>query len=420
MKVDYNQADPFQLAHIETLPTGKTSRMGRFCNRIKKNSDEIEFKLPKRICGNIHRDWGKGLITQEHAFVKMEKNLRKALDEHITKFIKESLSHCDEKDLNPYVNLRKPVIEEMDEKSSDDTSMVNNFHKTPSYENAKFILKIGHASAQGPRPTMEDAHFCLPIKSGTVVGVLDGHGGDGVAIFASQRIQKLFAKILKKNKNNVHQTFEEMFLKIQAEIIRDSKFVQMGSTAVIAYIEKETNLIYTATLGDSEANIYKTEDHFKSTPLSCVRNWASPKDEARANLATGVKDYTTPLVSSWKDNALTPKNRRVDKQQLAPLKHCFGGVNVSRAFGDRVYTLGRPFDVVIAKPKILCCPLAPGVLVLACDGLKDYVKEGKIVNCIEHSFNETSIQISQNLVELAKLNETKDNVTVLTVKIELS
>lgn len=407
---------------------GKKSFSSNFKNLFnfnkKKSNEEL---LSKRICCGVHRDWGNGSITQERAFEKMRNNLSKALHEHEIRYAKGSVQRLS--DLNPFI----ADFEENHEMKSFKSNI--NFS-----ENDRFILRISDAQYRGPRPTMEDAHFCLPFKKGTLVGVLDGHGGIEVANYASRKIQELFPKVLKKLNNNVHQAFEKVFLKVQEKIIQKPEFNGIGSTAVISFIERKTKLIYTATLGDSEASLYRAEDNYKCTPLSCVRSWASKKDEMRVQNGTNEKDYESSIVYVWNNYKdaqgnlciSSSKYRRVSVRGTVPLKTSTNienndkdldetlstGINVSRAFGDHAYNIGRNSEVVIAKPKITCCPMAPGVLILACDGLKDYVDEGKIVTCIEKNHSEPAGFISNKLIELAKKDRTKDNVTVLTVVIE--
>ena len=149
---------------------------------------------------------------------------------------------------------------------------------------------------QGKRTTMEDALFYLEINDDqtdmVLTGILDGHGGDEVSRYAKKWFETKFPDELKKSQGNVHQAFEVSLNNIQNEII-DLK-LKSGSTAVICFIDKKTNLIYTATLGDSEANIYrKIEEQLKSIPLSCVRDWGSKEDSARAAKALGDPSIAT-------------------------------------------------------------------------------------------------------------------------------
>ncbi|NGX47794.1 MAG: hypothetical protein K1000chlam3_01177, partial [Chlamydiae bacterium] len=120
-------------------------------------------------------------------------------------------------------------------------------------------LKLSHhfADAQGLRLTMEDAHFYKEMEKGTLTGVFDGHGGSKVSAYASKEFQNRFPKALKEANGNVHQAFEKVIDEIHLKVAQYSAWDHEGSTAVVCYIDKETHQIYTATLGDSEANIYR-------------------------------------------------------------------------------------------------------------------------------------------------------------------
>jgi len=254
---------------------------------------------------------------------------------------------------------------------------------------------------------MQDAHFCVPLKGGTLVGVLDGHGpnvgGEKVAEFVKRRFPVVFSQLLDQSHGIVHEAMEQTCLFIQSEIVLDQSLSICGSTAVICYLENKTNYVYTATIGDSEANIYrKVNNTYKSIPLSCLRNWDSSRDKARVKIAL------PEAVECWHDFNIHGKSRRVEH------------LNVSRSFGELVHNIKHPIDVVTIKPKLTICRMMVGdVLVLACDGLKDAVREDNIVNCIETNMNlgKSSEQIANSLLDLA-LASSQDNVTVVTIKID--
>ncbi|MBA3816571.1 MAG: protein phosphatase 2C family protein [Parachlamydiaceae bacterium] len=283
--------------------------------------------------------------------------------------------------------------------------------------------------SQGYRETMEDAYFDKTLPGGRLLGVLDGHGGSEVADYVSARFQILFPQMLEKHKThrlfskekyNIHQALEETCFVIQNEIIEKSEFNHMGCTAVICYIEQSTNCIYTATLGDSEANIYRNiEGKYWSIPISCIRDWGSWPDELRAAIATRG-EYKKPIVDYWEKEGITSRHRRIhQKLGGAPSENFNVGCNVSRAFGDQINNIGRLFNTVVTKPKLDRCYLLPGdIIVLACDGLRECIEEDVIVNCVKASADKLASQISHNLVDLAIRSGSNDNVTVLTVKIK--
>ncbi len=407
-----------------------------------KNSSLTEktAEISNRICGGIHRRWGEGLLTEAESHQKMQNNLHKAYLEHVEELLPKDLEK-DWNHVNPYLDPRElkhplPIAiskfrpkEEIDEKSSpelvlqslDSTSFTKDVPR-------KMTLDAGQADVRGKRPFMEDAFFGMPFSDGGVFGIFDGHGphglGHAVARFASERLEVLFTQIFEEYEGNVHKTFEKVFSLIQAEVVANKDFNSIASTALICYIDVVQKRIYTATAGDSEAFIFRknANQDGQLIPLSCVRSWGSKKDEERADIAT-AGDYKESVAEFWKKEAVPAKYRRIT-QKLGTLKleNNRYGTNVSRGFGDQIKNIGRPFETVIAKPKITECGIEEeDVFILACDGLFDYAEKDKIIECIKNNINHSPNKISKQLVELAlscQKGHVGDNVTVLTIKVK--
>lgn len=235
-------------------------------------------------------------------------------------------------------------------------------------------LKHTFADDIGTRKEMQDAHFYIEIEQGTLIGVFDGHGpevgGKEVSNYASQEFQKRFPAVLKAHNGDVFRAFEVLIHEIHQEVARKPEWNDQGSTAVISFIDKATHQIITATLGDSEANIFRGE---KLIPLSPVRDWSSRKDGERLEKAMGLpKGYVAKCVEA----GMNPKRLR-----------WWGiGVNVSRAIGDinSTGTLEKPG--VIHKPKITINKLQKGdILTLWCDGVPDFASDSEIAATIVKS-----------------------------------
>ena len=244
-------------------------------------------------------------------------------------------------------------------------------------------LRVKIAEDQGPRPTMEDAHFMQKLDSGNVLtGVFDGHGGYQISEYANNRFPALFSFYLQENGGNVRKAFEDTMVEIDREIPEGGCYDRMGTTAVVSYIDQTTHLIYTATLGDSEANIYRkdAEGNLKSIPLSCVRDFGSKKDRQRLETAWG-----SDIVAACFERA---RGREGTKSVRSYLSH---GVNVARAIGDRCVASRGDVQIISRKPKITVNQLMKGdVLVNACDGLKDYASEGTIVKTLSDQYDDLS------------------------------
>lgn len=320
--------------------------------------------------------WKPRRLPVEHAFEKMRRNAYKAVQEHYNKASCESyISPCEMQLLAPG-------------KSS--------LHFFPAV-----------CSSKGNRPTMEDTQFYLEFPKGILLAVFDGHRGRGVADFARDEFQKRFPIALADAEGNVHEAFEQLFYAIHSDIVKahDINLICKGSAAVVCYIDKMTQKIYAATLGDSEANIYrKIDGELKSIPLSCVRDWSHEKEALRAAIAQ--KDLS--IVYKW-THTDEPKSLRYYKRTFSG-KY---GLNLSRSLGDADFA-GTPAEpIMIAKPKITVWELMQDdILVLASDGLKDYVSEERIVDVLQEECD----NIAECLINEA-IKEKSENVTVIAVKV---
>lgn len=299
---------------------------------------------------------------------KMEKNAKKAIEEHRKKDTDDD-----------YICLEEIEVE-------------NHIHETLSFE---YFVSEG----QGVRLTMEDAYFFQKTEEGIFLGVLDGHGGKEVAEYVSLFLQKKFEEVLRLTNKNVHRTFEVLIEEVHKQVAEKHEWNAIGTTAVLSFIDKYTHQIYTATVGDSEANLYrKINSQLKSIPLSCVRDWSYPKEAKRAALFLNNPD----IAVNW-PNVKNPKLLRYPKS--------YYGINLSRSIGDVIFE-----GAVIHKPKITVQQVREGdILILACDGLKDYVLEKEIISQIE---KQDSYNLANQLVRYAiEVKKSQDNVTVLVLSI---
>jgi serine/threonine protein phosphatase PrpC len=306
------------------------------------------------------------------ALQKMEKNLKKAIEEHA------------KKEEGPYIALEEI---ENDIKSS----------------SLSFTYVV--EEKQGVRSSMEDAHFFMEIDGDVLLGVFDGHGGREVAEFVCLFAQENFLTVFTETKQDIHQAFYLLIDRMQKEITARQDWDFIGSTLVLSFIDKKGHKIYTATVGDSEANIYRNiRDRIKSIPLSCVRDWSCPKEASRAAEALNKPE----IAAAW-IGALEPKRLRYPNPYF--------GINLSRSMGDVALTGTKEKPAVIHKPKITTAVLQPGdILALACDGLKDYVTEAEIIEVIQKS---SKASMAKELVDFALLSRgSEDNVTVLVVYIQ--
>ncbi|MCP5505387.1 MAG: protein phosphatase 2C family protein [Chlamydiales bacterium] len=256
----------------------------------------------------------------------------------------------------------------------------------------KLTLQADADTQLGTRSSNEDAHCTHTFENGSrLFGVFDGHGGIGASNLAQQKGPYLFQQQLQAQKGDILKAFEGT-MEVLHQLITD----RSGSTVVMCYFDPQTNRVYTATLADAEANIYRQSgDTLKSIPLSPVRNWKT--DEKHL-----------PPDSVAKFGSQDPKHWRVNGTD--------GALNLSRAIGD------KGFPLVSQKPKVTMTQLLPGdTLVLCCDGLKDFVPESEIVETIREGADQDAQTLAQALTKKSVEKQSArhgDNVTVIVVKVK--
>jgi serine/threonine protein phosphatase PrpC len=270
------------------------------------------------------------------------------------------------------------------------------------------------------RQSNEDTHLDFEIDEGKLFAIFDGHGGDEVSKrMLEEDAQDIMKDCLRSTENDVEQ-FETMFAQLheltakkhnipdglseeEHEYVYD---LPSGSTATIVWKPYSSNIAFIATLGDSEARLYREGSEI---PLSPIRNWKSPRDQHRARDAGAAPEW----INTWNNPKTTAKDCR---------SRSVRGLNLSRALGDRDQPLlhGENTKGHGQKPKVVAIPLCEGDrIVLGCDGVWDYVKDP---GSIARSKTDPEAQCRQ-FVETAKAGMTwrsGDNVTVTVIDIVAS
>lgn len=336
---------------------------------------------------------------------KMNKNSWKAINERLEfrdscfDVCRADLNDLTQKSLWPHLENR---IAELEADPCPSWEEVQNSTISANW-NEKTNFSIGATALQGKRPTMEDQHFHLENDERILTGVFDGHHGNAVVNYVHQEFQKTFDQILEECKFDFYRAFHEVALKIDHNIYNDKTLrnSKSGCTAVVCYLNKKDGMLYTFTLGDSEAYLYrKINGEQKSIPLSAVRDWLSAKDLTRLKSAKGKVESEGREVTFADRFSFNPKKIRSPK-----------GLNVSRSFGD------CQDPTVIAKPKISQHHLKQGDrLILCCDGLIDSrVTQKNICDLLKNSCA-SSQELSSELAHNA-VNTVFDNVSVIVIKV---
>lgn len=277
---------------------------------------------------------------------------------------------------------------------------------------------VTHCSLQGPRKEMEDAHLDKEKEGiGRFIGVFDGHGdGAKMAKYVSAVLPSAFKHALTKkglkSVDQIRSVFEQMFQYLQRGLKKDLAKNSGGTCALVGFIPEGSSVLYTATVGDSEAALYRDG---KVIPLSKVETWKDPKPLARARGAMNDPDWM--------------KDTKKDAKHIHYPGNYIGGVNVpttlgdfaERAFGYNVE--GSPTTVNnVAKQAISLIPTSVTAvrlrekdkIIFACDGLWDYGSEKEIQSIVEKDGKNLAKELAHTAVDIwQKKKGSGDNVTVI-------
>lgn len=234
--------------------------------------------------------------------------------------------------------------------------------------------------------------FSTETEDYALAGIFDSHGrldGERAIDYATTNFSKIFDENLEKGHSIpicLKQTIAYLDKKIK-EIHSG-----YGCSALISYIEKATGLVYTATLGDHEANIYREfNKEIKSIPLSQTRTWKHQKECQRGKRwiyehgfrpKTWVYEREYRKGEKWKriyQNAIStntfdhPKIISEYFKDLTPF---------SRGMGSMLAD-----HLVSSRPKITVQRLKKGdTLVLASNGFKKANREDDIIGVLGKNY----------------------------------
>lgn len=384
--------------------------MGTFSNIERTSPFFLSLEEQQRIRSappNPDEPWRPRNIRTFDTSKKMTSNIEKAIQEQSNDLAKDV----------QYGRVKAPPNQPFpyasyEEVKTDNTEILHN-----KMAIGRSVLDCSYLSytALGDRKTMEDAHFIVETDNYILAGVFDGHQGSYLAKYTRDRLQVLFPSFLDRTKYNEFHAFEQSFYLIQKEI----DYLMMrweedgppgrfycGTTAVAVYIDKWQSLVTIANIGDSQTNIYRRFDGVvKSIPVCRTHHWGRPKEAARA--AKAFKDAT--IKETW------PK---FNDPKMLRFPNAYG-INMSRALGDLSFQGTRSKPGLLPKPKISQLFTKHGDrLILACDGLKDYVSEYDIVNAIANP-NQPDITKELTLMALNGMRNQAhgDNITVLCIDI---
>ncbi len=265
----------------------------------------------------------------------------------------------------------------------------------------KYIMQISIASLKGFRDHNEDHHTVIMnlntrkknVKNINLFGIYDGHGGKDISHFLSENLPNNFLcdsatyPLKKSYVDNVYNT-------IQDKISKNPKAVQCGSTAILVmqYEKNNNRYLNIINLGDCKAVLCKN------------------------NLAIALTRDHRPM---WPDEKTRIQNLG-GKIKFDGDDWRIKDYSVSRSFGD---LNAKPF--MSHTPDLYKYKLhaQDKFIVIACDGLWDYMTEQDVINYIndkcfiQDKKNYDNIKtIASDLANFAiKKKNSTDNVSIIIV-----
>jgi serine/threonine protein phosphatase PrpC len=292
-----------------------------------------------------------------------------------------------------------------------------------------FTIEAGISGMQGYRKEMEDQHIHTRLNSAPdhlFLGVFDGHGGKGCAIYVcgtdpnrSAEDKCLYeileettewkdyiasgkggaSKDIKLLENALVAAFKEIDTRMQAYVKENpyKAYTFGGCTAVTVMITPEW--IVCANAGDSRATMSKVRG--PALTLSEDHKPTNPEEQARIEKAGGY-------VS----------NGRVD-----------GNLAVSRGLGDFEFKMdahinGQEAQRVSCIPEFFKYPRDvenEEMIIIACDGLWDVFSNQDAIDLVRGIWNdgEKDIQkVAEEMIDLAMFKGSEDNISAIIVKLK--
>ncbi|CAK70806.1 unnamed protein product (macronuclear) [Paramecium tetraurelia] len=256
------------------------------------------------------------------------------------------------------------------------------------------------------RQQMEDFYFIKDniLEDGSqsiLFGIMDGHGGQTVAKFVSTNFPKVqhsltiprfFFSYTNKSKDHlinyfrIHlKKYKKTHFKVNELVKQECNSNEMGSTASIGFMRLEgaKRVLYFANVGDSRAFLFG--------------------------------DQVVPLTTDHKPNKQGERARILKHQGTVLMDRLNGILAISRAFGDHSFT----------QYGLTCTPdqvrvelrLSHKWVVVASDGLWDVVNEQELLQFIR--YKESADEVTKFLQKLAQKRQSKDNVSILCLKIQI-
>lgn len=264
----------------------------------------------------------------------------------------------------------------------------------PQIEFNYFTIKNRRRTLEDRITIIEDLNLLkkdltINIWPHCLFAVYDGHCGSETANYVSTHLPLQLVKHENYDKN-IENAFIETFDKLNQKLLEKAKneSFKSGTTCCLAIIKG--NKLHLAWCGDSSAclfdknvkQVFKTKTH-------------KPNDDLERERIEKSGGSVVFSAKEWRIN---------------------GNLSVARSFGDYDY-----HKVISSQPDVHTIELnglTHNYLIIACDGLWEYIDNEQIKNIVNDSIlNNNTKQISELLVQKAKQNGSQDNITCIFISL---
>jgi len=277
-------------------------------------------------------------------------------------------------------------------------------------------LVYNHSTYKGKRSANEDRHTIVSTDYGDLFAICDGHGeidrkrkregvpqiGEEIAETVAKSIENDLLQFIRNHDFTTEKAFKAWADHVQGKM----PCVPAGTTAVIGFFEKINHYFHVATVGDSEAVVFRMKrNKIHAIPLSTTNNWSTKKCVER------VKRVIEPaLFAQWEQ--LPTKTRRFPPKT---------GVNVACSFGDRLMEHNGQ-SAISHEPECSLLQLEEDdLIVLGCDGVFDFVTLEELIDEVIAPFwDKSSVDLADEIACYALNTKcSTDNVSVITARVQL-
>lgn len=287
-------------------------------------------------------------------------------------------------------------------------------------------IRWGSAKLQGAREEMEDDAVVVSnndLDGFFFAAVFDGHAGFSSVKFLREELYKECVKSLqggqllnKKDYKGIEMALQEAFENADAKLMNwlemNGDDDESGATATTIFIGND--MLFISHIGDSSAvlSLSGKAEELTDSHRPYGRSKASLQEIKRIREAGGwISDGRIcgdiSVSRAFGDTRFKTKKNEMLEKGVAEGRW-------SEKFVSRIKFVG---DLVIATPDIYHVTLGPDAefVLLATDGLWDYIKSSEAVNFVRNQLREHGdVQVaSEALAKMALDQYSQDNVTIV-------